>query len=66
MSCAVLGQHGRGHREFRTGYPSDGNDEEWAFVAPYLALQGEDAAQRDHTLRAAFNGLHSIVKAGNQ
>jgi len=28
------------------GYPSDVNDEEWAFVAPYLALCREDAPQR--------------------
>lgn len=23
-------------KEYRTGYPSDVNDEEWAFVVPYL------------------------------
>ena len=33
-------------KEYRTGYPSDVNDEEWEFVAPYLALCREDAAQR--------------------
>jgi transposase len=42
------------------------NDEEWAFVAPYLALCREDAAQREHPLRAVFNGLRYIVKTGNQ
>jgi hypothetical protein len=28
----------------RKPYPSDVSDEEWAFVAPYLALVREDAA----------------------
>lgn len=40
----------------RTPYPSDVSDEEWAFVAPYLALIREDAAQREHPLREVFNG----------
>jgi transposase len=53
-------------KEYRTGYPSDVNDEEWAFVAPYLALCREDATQREHSLRAVFNGLRYIVKTGNQ
>jgi hypothetical protein len=34
----------------QVGYPSDVSDEEWAFVAPYLALCREDAAQRSHSL----------------
>jgi len=50
----------------RRVYPSDVSDEEWAFVAPYLALCREDAAQRDYPLREVFNGLHYIVKTGNQ
>lgn len=53
-------------KEYLTGYPSDVNDEEWLFVAPYLALCREDAAQREHSLRAVFNGLRYIVKTGNQ
>ena len=53
-------------KEYRTGYPSDVSDEEWAFVAPYLALCREDATQREHSLRAVFNGLRYIVKTGNQ
>jgi transposase len=53
-------------KEYQTGYPSDVNDEEWAFVAPYLALCREDATQREHSLRAVFNGLRYIVKTGNQ
>ncbi|BAQ49684.1 transposase of ISMdi26, IS5 family (plasmid) [Methylobacterium aquaticum] len=42
----------------RPAYPSDVSDEEWALVAPYLALLlREDSAQRDHDLREVFNGL---------
>ncbi|MDR3724809.1 MAG: IS5 family transposase [Terracidiphilus sp.] len=50
----------------RKGYPTDVTDEEWAFVAPYLALCREDAAQRYYPLREVFNGLRYIVKTGNQ
>jgi transposase len=50
----------------RRGYQTDVTDEEWAFVAPYLALCHEDAAQRDYPLREVFNGLRYIVKTGNQ
>jgi transposase len=39
-------------------------DEEWALVAPYLTLMSEDAPQREHFLRAVFNGLRWIVRAG--
>ncbi len=45
-------------------YPSDVSDEEWAFVAPYLALLPEDAPQRDHQLREVFNALKWLVRAG--
>src|ERR671918_647933 len=45
-------------------YPSDVSDEEWAFVAPYLALVREDAPQRNHDLREVFNGLRWIVRTG--
>jgi transposase len=50
--------------ESRKLYPSDVSDEEWAFVAPYLALLREDAAQRTHELREVFNGLRWIVRSG--
>jgi transposase len=40
----------------RKAYPTDVNDEEWAFVAPYLTLMTEDAPQREHSLREVFNG----------
>jgi transposase len=41
----------------RAAYPSDVSDEEWALVAPYLALLRESSGQRDHELREVFNGL---------
>ena len=50
----------------QVGYPSDVTDEEWAFVAPYLALCREDAEQREYSLRAVFNGLRYIVRTGGQ
>jgi transposase len=50
----------------RGGYPSDVSDEEWSFVAPYLALCKEESAQRDYPLRAVFNGLRYIVRTGAQ
>lgn len=49
---------------FRKSYPSDVSEEEWAFVAPYLALVREDAPQREHELREVYNGLRYIVKCG--
>jgi len=48
----------------RRAYPSDVTDEEWAFIAPYLTLMSEDAPQREHPLREAFNGLRWLVRAG--
>jgi transposase len=50
----------------RKAYPTDVTDEEWAFVAPYLALIREDAPQRQHDLREVFNGLRYVVKTGAQ
>jgi transposase len=49
----------------RKQYPSDVSDEEWAFVAPYLALVREDAPQREHDLREVFNGLRWVVRTGS-
>jgi transposase len=49
----------------RKPYPSDVSDEEWEFVAPYLALVREDAPQREHDLREVFNGLRWIVRTGS-
>jgi len=48
----------------RSPYPSDVSDEEWALVAPYLTLLPEEAGQREHSLREAFNGLRYVVKTG--
>jgi transposase len=45
----------------RKPYPSDVSDEEWAFVAPYLALVREDAPQRTHELREVFDALRVMV-----
>ena len=49
----------------RKSYPSDVSDEEWAFVAQYLALVREDAPQRAHDLREVFNALRWIVRTGS-
>ena len=51
-------------RGTRTNYPSDVSDEEWAFCAPYLTLMREDAVQRDYSLRAMFNAVRYMVRAG--
>jgi transposase len=48
----------------RRPYPTDVSDEEWAFVAPYLALIRQDAPQRTHDLREVFDALRWIVRAG--
>jgi len=53
-------------KRVRSGYPSDVSDEEWAFVAPYLALCREDAPQRDYLLRDVFNAVRYIAKTGSQ
>ena len=50
----------------RKAYPSDVNDEECAFVAPYLTLISEEAPQGEHSLREVFNGLRWIVRTGTQ
>jgi transposase len=50
----------------RTAYPSDVTDEEWAFLAPYLALVREDAPQRVYPLRQVFNAMRWLVRTGAQ
>ena len=57
---------GRMGNKGRSGYPSYVTNEEWAFVAPYLALCREDSEQREYSLRAVFNGLRYIVRTGGQ
>jgi transposase len=49
----------------RKAYPSDVSDQEWTFVAPYLALLREDAPQRYYDLREVLNGLRWIVRTGS-
>jgi hypothetical protein len=46
----------------QAGYPRDVSDEEWSFVAPYLALCRKDSAQPVHSLRAEFNGLRYYAR----
>ena len=41
----------------RKPYPSDVSDDEWAFVAPYLALMTRGRAAAGAPLREVFNGL---------
>jgi transposase len=48
----------------REPYPSDVNGDEWAFVAPYVTLMTAEAPQRVHPLRAIFNGLRWLIRAG--
>jgi transposase len=45
-------------------YPTDVSDEEWVFCVPYLTLMTEAAPQRVHSLRAIFNALRWMVRAG--
>ncbi len=49
----------------RKPYPSGVSDEEWAFVAPYVALLREDAPLRNHDLREVSNGLRWVVRTGS-
>ena len=51
--------------EPRRSYPSDLGVEEWHFVAPYLTLLKESAAQRKHSSKEVFNALRWIVKTGS-
>jgi transposase len=51
-------------RAQKTGYDSDVSDAEWEFCAPYLVLMKEDAPQREHELRAVFNAVRYMVRAG--
>ena len=46
----------------RKSYTSDETDDEWAFITLYLTLMREDAPQREHDLRAVFNGLPWVVE----
>jgi transposase len=48
----------------RSPYSTDVSDEEWTFIAPYLTLLPDDAAQRKYPLREVFNGVRYSVKSG--
>ena len=48
----------------RKPYPSDVQDEEWEFVAPYLILLPLNAGQREHSLREVFNALRWLIRSG--
>lgn len=48
----------------RKPYPTDVSDEEWAFVAPYLALLPVTAGQRRHALRDVYDALRYVVHEG--
>lgn len=48
----------------RRPYPTDVSDAEWAFVAPDLSLLSPAAPQRVHDLRAVFDGLRWMARAG--
>ena len=50
----------------RNGYPCDVTNEEWAFIAPYLALIPFDSPQRRHDPRAVLNPLRWVVRTGAQ
>jgi len=51
-------------RGTKSNYPSDVSNEEWAFCAPYLTLMKEDAPQREYSMRAMFNAVRYMVRAG--
>ena len=50
-------------KRVRPGSPSDVTDEEWAFVAPYLALCREDAAQRDFAILMLANLARQLTQS---
>ena len=49
----------------RRPYPSDVSDEEGDFVAPYLSVLPQTAAQRRHDRREVFKAVRSIVRGGS-
>jgi len=52
-------------RVCRKPYPSDVGDEESSLITSYLLLKREDAGQREHEPRDAFNGLYSLPSGRN-
>lgn len=49
---------------FKYGYATDCTEEEWASVSPYLTLLPDDAGQRGPDLRAVFDTLRTLMRAG--
>ena len=45
-------------------YPSDVDDAEWDFAAPYLTLIDPKSPQRKHDLREIYNALRYAVRTG--
>ena len=41
-------------------------DDEWGFVAPYLAFCRDDARRREYSLSAVFDALRYMAKTGCQ
>jgi len=50
----------------RRAYPSDIDDDAYAFLLPYLALTPEDAPQRKSPLREVLNALLWMSRTGSQ
>ena len=50
----------------RRTYPSDIDDDAYAFLLPYLALTPEDAPQRKYPLRDVLNALLWMSRTGSQ
>jgi transposase len=49
---------------YDTEYPTTVQDDEWAFIAPYLTLRDPESGTRTHPLRDVFNALRYIVRTG--
>lgn len=62
--CYALARIGYNEGMERKLYPSDVNDDEWAFAALYLTLITEAAPQREYPLREVFNGLRWMIRKG--
>ncbi|WP_437186437.1 transposase [Planctomicrobium sp. SH668] len=53
-------------RKPRMPFPNDVADDEWAFLAPYLAIVKADSPQRVRPFRAVFNAMRWLVPTGAQ
>ena len=48
----------------RKSYPSDVNDDEWAFCLQHLTLMTEEAPQRGYPLRELFDACGGLSGPG--